>query len=184
MTKVVPLGLDGVFEITPAKHCDERGFFSETWSEAALAAVGVTARFVQDNHVRSTTRGVLRGLHYQLPPKAQDKLVRVAAGAIFCVIVDVRRASRHFGDSTSINLSGEAWSQVFVPRGYALGYVTLTDTTDVLYKVSEVYAPQYERAIRYDDPSLGIEWPSVLPAPIQSPRDRAAPPLAAADVFE
>jgi dTDP-4-dehydrorhamnose 3,5-epimerase len=183
MTRVVPLGLGGVLEITPHRRADVRGFFSETWNRAVFAATGIDAGFVQDNHVHSRSRGVLRGLHYQLPPNAQDKLVRVVSGAIYCVAVDVRSGSPTFSQWVPLEVSAAKWNQIFVPRGFAFGYVTLEDDVEVAYKVTNVYAPAQERAVRFDDPDIGIAWPVAAADVILSDRDRAAPPLVSAEVF-
>jgi dTDP-4-dehydrorhamnose 3,5-epimerase len=180
--EVRPLGLDGVLEILPRTFGDTRGFFSETYNRDSFRAAGIDAEFVQDNHSVSATKGVLRGLHYQLPPAAQDKLVRVVRGAIFDVVVDIRRSSPSFGKWIGLEISAGAWNQIFVPRGYAHGFVTLEPDTEVIYKVSDLYSPERERAIRYDDPALGIAWP--VSAPQLSDKDRAAPRLGEAEVFE
>jgi dTDP-4-dehydrorhamnose 3,5-epimerase len=183
MTRIMPLGLGGVLEITPDRKADDRGFFSETWNREVFAATGIDAAFVQDNHVHSRSRGVLRGLHYQLPPNAQDKLVRVVAGAIYCVAVDVCSGSPTFGEWVPLEVSAERWNQIFVPRGFAFGYVTLVDNVEVAYKVTDVYAPAQERAVRFDDPDIGIAWPFAPADIIISDRDLKAPRLGAAEVF-
>ena len=174
--------LPGLLVLTPRVHRDERGFFAETYSRRAFAeAAGTDVEFVQDNHSHSA-RGVLRGLHYQLPPRAQAKLVRVAAGEIFDVAVDLRRASPTFGRWFGIRLSSALGNQLWIPAGFAHGFLTLTDSADVLYKASEPYDPAAERSIAWDDPDIGISWP-LDSAPILSARDCAAPPFAAAEVF-
>ncbi len=177
------LELPGVLEITPQRHEDERGFFSETWNSAALASAGFTETFVQDVHAQSRRKGVLRGLHYQLRPHAQGKLVRVLRGAIFDVAVDVRRASATFGRWVSLVVSRERWNQIFIPVGFAHGYLTLEDDTEVAYKVTAPYAPADERGIRFDDPALGIDWPIPAGEMQLSAKDRAAPLLAAAEAL-
>jgi dTDP-4-dehydrorhamnose 3,5-epimerase len=180
---VRPAGIAGLFEIRPARAGDERGFFSETWSAAAMAEAGWDLVFVQDNHSRSAAH-VLRGLHYQLPPFAQDKLVRVSQGAIFDVAVDIRRDSPTFGRWISVTLSAVQWNQLLIPKGFAHGFLALEDGTEVQYKVTAPYRPDLERAIRFDDPAIGIEWP-LAPDVVQlSARDRAAPLLAEADIPE
>jgi dTDP-4-dehydrorhamnose 3,5-epimerase len=178
MLDIRPLGLDGVVEIKPRKFGDERGFFSEVWSEGAMADAGIEIGFVQDNHSFSAAKGVLRGLHFQKPPAAQDKLIRVTRGAIFDVAVDIRVGSPTFGRWVGIELSAALWNQILVPKGYAHGFVTLEENTEVQYKVSAPYSPDFDRAIRFDDPQIGIEWP--LPgAELQlSAKDRQAPLLA------
>jgi dTDP-4-dehydrorhamnose 3,5-epimerase len=183
MLDVRPLELDGLLEIRPARFGDERGFFSEVWRQDRLAEIGVSADFVQDNHSFSRTKGVLRGLHYQLPPAAQDKLVRVSRGAIFDVAVDVRSGSPTFGRWAGLILSAAEWNQLFVPKGFAHGFVTLEDDTEVLYKASAAYAPELERTIRFDDPAIAIGWPVDGGRVILSEKDRAAPFLAEAEVL-
>jgi dTDP-4-dehydrorhamnose 3,5-epimerase len=177
MLEVRALELDGVLEIRPRRFGDDRGFFSEVWREDRLAEVGVSARFVQDNHSYSQARGVLRGMHYQLPPAAQDKLVRVARGSVFDVAVDIRPDSPTFGRWAGVVLSAEEWNQLFIPRGFAHGFVTLEDETEVLYKASAFYAPELERAVRFDDPAIGIEWPMDTSQVVLSEKDRSAPLL-------
>lgn len=182
MTNATPLPLPGMLEIRPQRFADDRGFFSEAWNATALQQAGLHASFVQDNHARSRQRGTLRGLHYQLPPMAQDKLVRVVRGAILAVAVEIRRSSPAFGQWVSLELSEAAWNQMFVPAGMAFGYVTLQDESDVVYKVTQHYSPQHERAVRFDDPAIGIAWPIATGLTI-SDRDRGAPLLAQAEVF-
>ena len=184
MTAILPLALAGVVEIVPDIRGDERGFFSETWSTRAMQAMGMTSAFVQDNHVHSRQRGVLRGLHYQLPPYAQTKLVRVVHGAIYDVAVDVRRSSPDLGKWIGRIVSAELWNQVLVPAGFAHGYVTLEPETTVLYKVSRPYSPAHERAIRFDDPDLGIDWPIDPGELLLSDKDRRATSFAAAELFD
>lgn len=177
--EVRSLSLDGLLELRPRRFNDERGFFSEVWREDHLAEIGIRSRFVQDNHSYSRKRGVLRGMHFQMPPTAQDKLVRVSRGAIFDVAVDVRSGSATFGRWEGIRLSSGEWNQLFIPEGFAHGFVTLEDDTEVVYKVSSVYTPESERAIRFDDPEIGIEWPVEVDAVIISDKDRAAQSLSA-----
>lgn len=182
MTTVTPLALAGVYEIVPRRFGDDRGFFSETWNEKALADAGIHLNFVQDNHAWSKASGTLRGLHYQLPPRAQDKLLRVTRGSILDVAVDIRRNSPTFGKWLSLVVSAEKWNQILVPGGFAHGYLTLEPDTEVQYKVTDVYSPEHERAIRFDDPALGIEWPIAPEAAQLSDKDRRAPLFAAADL--
>jgi dTDP-4-dehydrorhamnose 3,5-epimerase len=179
MVNVRPLAIPHVVEIIPARHGDHRGFFSETWSAAALAEHGIATNFVQDNHSFSAEAGVLRGLHYQEPPVAQAKLVRVVRGSIFDVAVDIRHGSPTFGRWVGLTISAAAWNQILVPEGFAHGFVTLEPGTEVLYKASGPYSPAHERAIRFDDPQIGIEWPVDPAAAILSPKDREAPTLSA-----
>jgi dTDP-4-dehydrorhamnose 3,5-epimerase len=177
------LGLAGLLEVLTPRIEDSRGFFSETWSRLNWEAAGVYVDFVQDNHSRSDQRGVVRGLHYQLPPMAQDKLVRVISGAIFDVAVDVRKSSPTFGQWTGLVLSAKEWNQLLVPKGLAHGFVTLEPGTEVQYKVSAPYSAEHERGIRFDDPAIGIEWPDLVEKFQLSPKDRAAPLLAEAELF-
>ncbi|GAA0631741.1 MULTISPECIES: dTDP-4-dehydrorhamnose 3,5-epimerase [Thalassospira] len=145
--------------IFPKKFGDERGFFSETYNLEAFAKAGIDPQFVQDNHSLSSNVGVLRGLHFQCPPFAQDKLVRVIRGRILDVAVDIRAKSKTFGKWVSTEISAEDWNQIFIPAGFAHGFVTLEPNTEVNYKVSAPYAPESERAIMWNDPDLGIDWP-------------------------
>jgi dTDP-4-dehydrorhamnose 3,5-epimerase len=182
MVEVRPLALPEIVEITPSRHGDHRGFFSEVWNSAALAEKGIHASFVQDNHSYSAEPGVIRGLHYQAPPAAQAKLVRVARGSIFDVAVDVRHGSPTFGRWVGIILSAGAWNQLLVPEGFAHGFMTLEPDCEVLYKVTAPYSREHDRAIRFDDADIGIEWPLGDRAPVLSDKDRAAPALAEASV--
>ncbi len=147
-----------VIVITPRKFGDSRGFFSEVWNEANFADVGITDSFVQDNHAFSADKGTIRGLHYQLSPNAQGKLVRVTRGAVLDVAVDIRRGSPTFGQHVAVELSAENWKQLWVPKGFAHGYCTLTENAEFLYKVSGKYSPEDEAGIIWNDPDLGIDW--------------------------
>jgi dTDP-4-dehydrorhamnose 3,5-epimerase len=170
--------------ITPRRFQDDRGFFSETWNVRAFREAGLEADFVQDNHAYSVEKGVVRGLHYQLPPSAQGKLVRVTKGAILDVAVDIRRASPTFGHHVSAVLSAENWRQIWVPVGFAHGYVTLEPHTEVVYKVTNLYAPALDRGIMWSDPALGIDWGLTDTEAILSEKDRRQPRLAeATDLF-
>ncbi len=188
--KLTPTALPGVVVVEPQRFGDERGWFMETFNEprfhAALAALGLPAPrpFVQDNHSCSAA-GVLRGLHWQLPPRAQGKLVRVVRGAAYDVAVDIRRGSPHFGRWVGIELSEANQRQMWIPEGFAHGFLALQDDTHFLYKTTDVWARDNERALRWDDPALAIAWPAVpgVPAPRLAPKDAAAPPLAQAEVF-
>jgi len=171
------LGIPDVKLITPRRVRDERGFFSETYSARAFAAAGISVPLVQDNHSLSLQRGVVRGLHLQAPPHAQDKLVRVVRGAIFDVAVDIRRGSPTYGAHVSAVLSAENWTQIWVPRGFAHGFCTLEPETEVVYKVSDYYAPECDRGVRWDDPALGIAWPIPAGEAILSARDAKHPLL-------
>lgn len=177
MAEVRHLGLDGVYEITPTKFGDERGFFSETWNAEKLARAGIVVDFVQDNHSFSRPRGVLRGLHFQMPPFAQDKLVRVLRGSVFDVAVDIRKGSPTFGKWVGVTLSDKAWNQILVPKGFAHGFVTLEPDTEVVYKVSAPYSQPHDRSIRFDDPDIAIDWPVPVAELTLSGKDAAAPNL-------
>lgn len=177
MAEVHPTDLDGVFEIVPIRHGDCRGFFSETWSARAMAAAGFNLNFVQDNHSYSSTRGILRGLHFQTSPYAQTKLVRVVRGAIFDVAVDIREGSPTYGRWIGVELSAANWKQLLIPNGFAHGFVTLEQDTEVIYKVTAPYSAEHDQSIRFDDPFLDIRWP-VHPTEVQlSPKDASAPLL-------
>lgn len=183
MMDIRSLGLEGVFEIVPRKFGDHRGFFSETYNAKSLAEAGIDLQFVQDNHSYSAAKGVLRGLHYQLPPRAQDKLVRVIRGAILDVVVDIRKSSPTFGKWVSLEVSAEKWNQILVPKGFAHGFVTLVEDTEVVYKVTDYYSPEHDRSIRFDDSAIGIEWQVPASGVQLSDKDRNAPLLADADIF-
>ena len=159
---------------------DERGFFSETFNPEIGLAVNSGHPFVQDNHVHSNARGTIRGFHYQAPPVTQVKLIRVVRGAILDVVVDIRRGSPSFGRYLAVELSADNWKQLLVPEGFAHGYCTLTDDTDVLYKVSQSYSKNDEFGIRWNDPQLGIAWPVEEGTAIVSDKDRNLPLLAEA----
>jgi dTDP-4-dehydrorhamnose 3,5-epimerase len=176
--EVRALALEGVLEIRPDQFADERGFFSEVWNEAAWREAGIDQEFVQDNHSLSKQRGVLRGLHYQAPPMAQTKLVRVTRGSVFDVAVDIRKGSPTFGSWVSAVLSAERWNQLLVPAGFAHGFLTLEDDCEVQYKVSACYSPDHDRSIRFNDPEIAIDWPIASEELILSDKDRAAPLLA------
>ncbi|WP_159012785.1 dTDP-4-dehydrorhamnose 3,5-epimerase [Bradyrhizobium sp. S69] len=163
--------------VTPKKHGDQRGFFSETFRADILAAQGVKASFVQDNHVRSTQKGVLRGLHYQTPPHAQGKLVRCARGSILDVAVDIRVGSPTYGQHVGVDLSAANWRQLWVPPGFAHGYVTLEDNCEVIYKTTDYYAPDCDRGIAWDDPALAIDWQIANADVVLSDKDRRQPRL-------
>jgi dTDP-4-dehydrorhamnose 3,5-epimerase len=167
--------IDGVFVIEPRVFGDARGFFMESFNQRQFNdAVGADVAFVQDNHSRSA-KGVLRGLHFQKAPHAQGKLVRVAAGAVFDVAVDIRRDSPTFGRWVGVELSADNHRQLWIPAGLAHGFLVLSDAADFLYKTTDYYAPQAEGAVRWDDPDLAIAWPDVGMAPQLSTKDAAAP---------
>lgn len=175
--KVECLPIADVKLISPKKFSDGRGFFSETWNERALEAAGLQVRFVQDNHAYSKPAGTVRGLHFQLPPLAQDKLIRVTRGAIMDVAVDIRRSSPTFGQYVSAVLSAENWQQLWVPKGFAHGYCTLEPETEVIYKVTGYYSPAHDRGIMWDDPGIGIDWPVARDAAHVSGKDKMQPAL-------
>ena len=177
MLELRELSIPGVLEIKPRKFGDARGFFSETWSVAAMEAAGLDFHFVQDNHSYSAARGVVRGLHFQLPPMAQDKLVRVSRGSIFDVVVDIRKGSPTYGKWAGLTLSAAAWNQILVPKGFAHGFATLEDHTEVQYKVTAAYSPEHEKSVYFNDPDLAIDWPETPDEVQLSAKDRDAPPL-------
>jgi dTDP-4-dehydrorhamnose 3,5-epimerase len=180
--RTIPLALPGAVLIEPTVYADTRGAFFESWNERAFDAAGIDARFVQEN-VSVSKRHVLRGLHYQVS-QVQGKLVRVLAGAVFDVIVDLRRSSAAFGRSLSVNLDACEPRSLWVPPGFAHGFLALDDNTHVQYKVTDFWAPQAERTLAWDDPALGIQWP--LPAgttPVLSEKDRRGQTLVQAETF-
>lgn len=175
--KVTPTSLPGVLHIEPEVFGDGRGFFFESWSERKFAAAGIPARFVQDNHSASRS-GVVRGLHYQIG-RAQAKLVRVLAGAVFDVAVDIRAGSPHFGRWEGVILSAERKNMLYIPEGFAHGFCVLGEGAEFFYKCTDFYAPEYERGVRWDDPQIGVEWPLPPGAElVLSAKDRALPELA------
>jgi len=174
---VKPLAIPEVVLITPPIFRDPRGFFSETYNSTMLAAAGIRQAFVQDNHALSRSKGVLRGLHFQVDPHAQGKLVRVVRGAIFDVAVDIRRGSPTYGRHVAATLSAENWAQLWVPVGFAHAYCTLEPDTEVIYKVTDFYAPECDRGLAFDDPDLGIAWPIAAAEAILSDKDRRHPRL-------
>ncbi len=181
--KVTPTALADVLIIEPRVFGDARGFFFESFNRKAFQqATGIDADFVQDNHSRSA-KGVLRGLHYQIE-QAQGKLVRVVRGAVFDVAVDLRKSSPTFGQWVGAELSEENNRQMWVPPGFAHGFLTLSDSADFLYKTTDYYAPQFERCIAWDDPTLGVGWPLNDGRPQISVKDQAGLALGSAPVFE
>lgn len=177
---VIETALPGVKLIEPRVFEDARGFLLESWNRQTFAALGLAADFVQDNHSRSG-RGVLRGLHYQVR-EPQGKLVRAVSGAVFDVVVDLRRSSPAFGQWTGTELSAENRRMIWIPPGCAHGFLVLSETADVLYKATAHYAPQWDRGIRWDDPAIGVRWPLAGP-PVLSDKDRAWPALRDAEVY-
>lgn len=176
--KVERLAIPDVLLIEPKRFGDSRGFFSEVWSRKALAEAGLDTDFVQDNHSLSREVGVVRGLHFQTPPSAQGKLVRVVRGAILDVAVDIRRGSATYGRHVSAVLSAENWRQLWVPRGFAHGFCTLEPDTEVIYKVDAYYDRAADKGLLWNDPALGIEWPVEAAKAVLSDKDRVQPPLA------
>jgi dTDP-4-dehydrorhamnose 3,5-epimerase len=180
--RFLPTEIPDVVLIRPEVFGDPRGFFLETWQERKFAAAGITARFVQDNHSRST-RHTLRGLHYQLR-QPQGKLVRVVAGSVYDVAVDIRRHSPHFGRWVGVTLSAQNHEMLWVPPGFAHGFLVLSDSADFLYRCTDFYAPEDERAILWSDPELAVAWPLPPGAePVLSARDAAARSLRDAECF-
>lgn len=182
--RVLETGLPGVVLFEPKVFGDARGFFMESYNRRVMAeALGGETDFVQDNHSRSA-RGVLRGLHYQVR-QPQGKLVRVAAGEVFDVAVDLRRSSPHFGRWYGTVLSADNHRMLWVPAGFAHGFLVLSESADFLYKTTDYYAPQHERSIRWNDPEIGIRWPPIpgMAQPLLSARDAQAPPLQGAEVY-
>lgn len=178
---VEKLSIPEVLLITPRRHGDQRGFFSETFRADLFRDLGIDATFVQDNHSRSSQRGVLRGLHFQIPPKAQGKLVRCTRGSIFDVAVDIRKGSPSYGRHVSAIISAENWAQVWVPAGFAHGFCTLEPDCEVIYKVTDYYAAELEVGIAFDDPALAIQWPVPAAEAILSAKDRTHSPLSELD---
>jgi dTDP-4-dehydrorhamnose 3,5-epimerase len=169
--------LAGVKIIAPKKHGDHRGFFSETYNRKTLAAAGVDLEFVQDNQSLSAQTGTLRGLHFQIPPFAQDKLVRVVRGAVLDVTVDLRKRSATYGRHVAVTLSAENWRQLLIPIGFAHGFCTLEPDTEVIYKVTNYYSAEHDRGLAWDDSALGIAWPVAAERAILSEKDRRNPLL-------
>ncbi len=163
--------------LTPKKFGDRRGFFSETYNKALLRDRGIDLDFIQDNHSLSREAGVVRGLHFQSPPYAQAKLLRVLRGAVFDVALDLRRDSPDFGRHVTRVISAEKWNQILIPAGFAHGFCTLEPDTEVAYKVTEIYAPDHDRGILWNDSEIGIAWPVAETDVIVSEKDRNLPPL-------
>jgi len=177
---VTPTALPDVLLIEPRVFSDERGFFFESWNRRAFADAGLDATFVQDNHSRSL-RGVLRGLHYQIE-HAQGKLVRVCEGEVFDVAVDIRRSAPSFGRWVGIHLSARNRRMLWIPPGFAHGFLVLSEAAEFLYKTTDYWYPEHERTLLWNDPALGIDWP-LAGAPRLAPKDATGRPLAAADLY-
>jgi dTDP-4-dehydrorhamnose 3,5-epimerase len=176
--KVSETALPGVVILEPRRFGDHRGWFMESWNAETMAEAGLDVAFVQDNHSYSATQGTLRGLHYQAPPRAQDKLVRVGRGAVWDVAVDVRAGSPTYGRSVGVELSAENGLQLFIPKGFLHGFATLTPDAELLYKCSDVYAPDCDGAVAWNDPDLAIDWKIAPETAILSAKDAAAPRFA------
>jgi dTDP-4-dehydrorhamnose 3,5-epimerase len=180
---VIETGLPGVQVLEPTVYGDDRGFFFESWNQREFdQTIGRSVTFVQDNHSRSRA-GVLRGLHYQIR-RPQGKLIRVSAGTVFDVAVDLRRSSPRFGEWVGVELSAENKCQLWIPPGFGHGFYVESDVGEILYKATDYYAPEWDRAVRWDDPELGIDWPLSGEPPILSAKDANAPNLNQADLFE
>lgn len=171
--EITQTGIEGLLVLKPQVFGDKRGFFLETYSRRTFAAAGLDYDFVQDNHARSDPKGVLRGLHFQRPPAAQAKLVWVTHGAVFDVAVDLRRSSPTFGRWYGVELSADNFLRLMMPRGFAHGYVTLTEHAEFQYKVDALYSPAHDAGIAWNDPDIGVAWP--VRDPILSDKDRAQP---------
>jgi dTDP-4-dehydrorhamnose 3,5-epimerase len=176
--QVIPTEIAEVIEIKPVRHRDPRGFFSEIFRESELQQNGITVPFVQENHSLSVERGVIRGLHFQVPPEGQAKLVRVGVGAVLDVAVDIRHGSTTFGRHVAVVLTAAEGNQLFVPEGFAHGFCTLEPNTEVFYKLSRYYSPEHDRSMAWNDPGLGIVWPVSEAEALLSEKDRGAPLLA------
>ncbi|WP_337998012.1 dTDP-4-dehydrorhamnose 3,5-epimerase [Oleispirillum naphthae] len=179
---IMPTEFDGVLVVEPGRFGDGRGFFSETYNRRQWAEAGIDADFVQDNQSLSAARGTVRGMHWQAPPHAQAKLIRVTRGAILDVVVDIRRGSPTFGRHLAVELSAENWRQLFIPAGFAHGFCTLTENVEAIYKVDAYYAPEAEGGFLWNDPALGIAWPVAAEAAALSAKDRALPAFGAARI--
>ena len=174
---VESLAMPDVKIVRPQRHGDARGFFSETYNARDFAEAGIDIGFVQDNHAFSAEKGTVRGLHFQTPPFAQDKLVRVVRGAILDVAVDIRSGSPTYGQHVSAVISAEEWNQILLPVGFAHGLVTLEPDTEVLYKVSNFYSREHDLGLLWNDPDLGIDWPVDEAEAVLSDKDRVQPRL-------
>ncbi len=182
MTRRAHTEISGLIHLEPRKFSDHRGFFSEVYNRDRLAELGFGKVFVQDNQSLSHAAGTVRGMHFQSPPFAQDKLVRVLRGAILDVAVDLRAGSPTFGDHAAVELSALNWAQFLVPAGFAHGFMTLEPDTEVLYKVSAPYAPAHDHGFFWRDPAVGIDWPMPPDAATLSDKDLALPALSEIDV--
>jgi dTDP-4-dehydrorhamnose 3,5-epimerase len=179
--KIEPLAIPEVMLITPPRFTDARGFFSETWVESKLEALGFSQRFVQDNHSYSRGTGTIRGLHCQIAPSVQGKLVRVVRGSVWDVAVDIRLGSPSYGKHVAVTLSAENWAQLWIPAGFLHGFCTLEPDSEVIYKVTAAYDKSAERAVIWNDPELALPWPVRPGQELLSDKDRLAPRLAACE---
>lgn len=177
--EIIKTKLDGVYIIEPKVFGDHRGWFTETYSKDKFQELGIKIDFIQDNHSFSAQKGTLRGLHFQLNPKAQTKLVRCTKGRILDVAVDIRKGSPTYIEWIAVDLTEKNKRQLFVPKGFAHGFITLTNNVEVQYKVDEYYAPECDRCIRFDDPEIGVDW--MIESPILSDKDLKAPLLKESD---
>lgn len=177
--QVTKTGLEGVLIVEPQVFGDNRGWFMETYSKEKLAPLGIDVDFVQDNHSFSAKKGTLRGLHFQMNPRAQSKLLRCTRGRLLDTAVDIRKGSPNYMKWVSVELSGENKRQIFIPKGFAHGFVTLTDDVEIQYKVDDYYAPDCDRSIRFDDPAIGVDWG--VKDPVLSQKDLSAPLLKDSD---
>lgn len=176
--KIEKTTLPDVLILTPDRFGDDRGFFSESWNRQRLLDHGIDVDFVQDNHSVSATVGTVRGLHFQSPPHAQDKLVRCGRGCLFDVAVDIREGSPHYGEWFGVELSATNGKQLLVPKGFLHGFVTREPDTEIIYKCSDYYSPECDGAIRFDDPTIGVDWGFEMATAVTSPKDATAPLLA------
>ena len=181
--KIIKTEIDEVVIIEPKVFGDARGYFFESYNKEQFCALGVTADFIQDNESKSSY-GVLRGMHYQAAPYTQAKLVRVVSGRVLDVVLDIRRGSPTFGKHVAVELSGKNKLQMFVPRGFAHGFVVLSDEVIFAYKCDNIYMPSHERGIAFDDPAVGIDWQISAQSFILSEKDKKNPPLAEAELFD
>ncbi|MEZ5838012.1 MAG: dTDP-4-dehydrorhamnose 3,5-epimerase [Geminicoccaceae bacterium] len=181
--ELVNTAIPDVKIIRPKKFGDHRGFFSEVYSKRSFEDAGLNFDFIQDNHSRSSQRGTIRGLHFQSPPFAQTKLVRVLHGAILDVAVDIRKGSPWYGQHVAVELTDEAWNQLLVPRGFAHGFMTLTEDTEVFYKVDADYSPAHDKGVMWNDPDIGIDWPLDGIEAVLSDKDTRQPSFASLEDF-
>lgn len=178
MLDIERLDLEGVLLVTPSRHGDERGFFSEVYNRRAFEEAGIRDVFVQDNHSLSGPQGTVRGLHFQIEPNPIAKLVRVVSGAIYDVVVDLRKGSPTYGQHVGVELSADNWAQIYVPKGFAHGFCTMKPDTEVAYKVTGYWAPEVDKGVAWDDPDLAIAWPVAAGEATLSDKDRQQPSFA------